>query len=133
MINANFHDRRDSVRVKRIVTVRHRLFKRNGKKCEDIWQLSTTEDMSYSGLRFSSVLPYRIGDVVELQVVMSGVLYLFNGYAEVVRVIKEKGDTFHVAVRYVDLKSRRHSGKEAPAQAKSVRKGRSRSAKKIYK
>ncbi len=133
MINTNFHDRRDSVRVKRIVTVRHRLFKREGKKREDIWQLATTEDMSYSGLLFSSALPYKIEDIVELQVVMSGVLYLFNGYGKVVRMVREKGGTFHVGIKYVDLKSRRNvaKGLSTPKSTKSVKHGRSRSAKKI--
>jgi hypothetical protein len=129
MINANFRDRRDSVRVKRIVTVRHRLFKRDGKKREDIWQLATTEDMSYSGLLFSSALPYKINDLVELQVVMSGVLYLFNGYGTVVRVVKEKSGTFHIGIKYVDLKARRNvpKGLSTPKASKQ----RSRSAKKI--
>jgi hypothetical protein len=131
MINSNFEDRRDSVRVKRIVTVRHKLFKRAGKKHEDIWQLATTEDMSYSGLLFSSALPYKADDIVELQVVMSGVLYLFNGYGKVVRVAKEKGGTFHVAVKYVDLKARRNAS--AAPQPKPAKRTKSRSAKKIYK
>ena len=132
MIDANFHDRRDSVRVKRIVTVRHRLFKRDGKKREDIWQLATTEDMSYSGLLFSSVLPYKTEDIIELQVVMSGVLYLFNGYGRVVRVGKEKSGSYHVGIKYVDLKSRRHH-EHAPVHSKPAKRTRSRSAKKIYK
>jgi hypothetical protein len=132
MINANFHDRRDSVRVKRIVTVRHRLFKRAGKKCEDIWQLATTEDMSYSGLRLSSALPYKPNDIIELQVVMSGVLYLFNGFGKVVRVIKEKSGNFHVAVKYVDLKARRQTHKSPAApHSKPASRKKARSAKKI--
>lgn len=108
MIKTNVQERRDSVRIKRIVTVRHRLHKRDNKKREDIWQLSTTEDMSYSGLLFNSVLPYQTDDVLELQVVMSGVLFLFNGYGRVVRVLKNEKDYFQVAVKYVDLKSPRH-------------------------
>ncbi len=128
MINSNYQDRRDSVRIRRIVTVRHKLFKRAGKKHEDIWQLATTEDMSYSGLLFSSALPYKMDDIIELQVVMSGVLYLFNGYGKVVRVAKEKGGTFHVAVKYADLKSRRRSASVHP---KTVKRVKARSAKKI--
>ena len=111
MVRNNSAERRDSVRIRRIVTVRHRLNKRDGKKFEDIWQLSTTEDMSYSGLLFSSALPYKINDVVELQVVMSGVLFLFNGYGRVVRVHEQKNGYFQVAVRYVDLKMRPRNAK----------------------
>jgi hypothetical protein len=111
MIKTNVQERRDSVRIKRIVTVRHRLHKRDNKKREDIWQLATTEDMSYSGLLFNSVFPYETEDIVELQVVMSGVLYLFNGYGRVVRVLKNNKEYFQIAVKYVDLKSRHRDAK----------------------
>ncbi len=119
MVRNNPAERRDSVRVRRIVTVRHRLHKRDGKKYDDIWQLATTEDMSYSGLLFSSALPYKGNDVVELQVVMSGVLYLFNGYGRVVRVNEQKSGYFQVGVKYVDLKARRRNAKSlAPSAPK---------------
>lgn len=111
MIKPNFHERRDSIRVKRIVTVRHRLHKRDNKKREDIWQLATTQDMSYSGLLFTSALPYKMGDMVELEVVMSGVLSLFNGYGKVVRVSEDQSDFYLIAVRYVDLKYRHRDAK----------------------
>ena len=110
MIKTNVNERRDGVRVKRIVTVRHRLHKRDNKIREDVWQLATTEDMSYSGLLFTSVLPYKTNDVVELQVVMSGVLFLFNGFGRVIRVSKDK-DSYQIAVKYVDLKSRHRDAK----------------------
>ncbi len=118
MVDYNSRERRDSVRIKRIVTVRHRLNKRNGKKQEDIWQLSTTEDMSYSGLLFASVLPYKVDDIVELQVVMSGVLFLFNGYGRVVRIHEQKNGYFQVAVKYVDLKVRRRNAKSLAPTSK---------------
>lgn len=111
MSKNNYNERRDSVRVKRIVTVRHRLHRRDNKKREDVWQLSTTEDMSYSGLLFSSILPYKLGDTVELQVVMSGVLYLFNGYGKVVRISEKQKGVFLVAVKYADLKTRHRDAK----------------------
>jgi len=111
MIKKNFNERRDGVRVRRIVTVRHRLHKRDNKVREDVWQLATTEDMSYSGLLFTSVLPYKANDVVELQVVMSGVLFLFNGFGRVMRVAENKKDSYRIAVKYVDLKNRHRGAK----------------------
>ncbi len=111
MIKTSFNDRRDSVRVKRIVTVRHRLHKRDSKKYNDIWQLATTEDMSYSGLLFSSVLPYKAGDTLELEVVMSGVLYLFKGYGSVVRVGENRKGYYQIGVKYIDLKNRHRDAK----------------------
>ncbi len=110
-LKENFDDRRDSIRAKRIVTVRHRLVKHDGKKINSMWQLATTENMSLSGLLFVSAIAYHIDDVVELQVVMSGVLDIFNGYGKVVRASRNKGGYYHVGVKYVDLKVKRRPAK----------------------
>jgi hypothetical protein len=107
----SFEERRDSVRAKRIITVRHRLVKHNNHKVNSMWQLATTENMSLSGLLFVSALVYHVGDILELQVVMSGLLDIFNGYGKVVRLSRNKGGYYQVAVRYVDLKSKRRSAK----------------------
>ena len=106
-----WEERRDSVRAKRIITVRHRLHKHNGRKVNSMWQLSTTENMSLSGSLFISAIAYNLSDIIELQVVMSGILDIFNGYGKVVRVSRNKGGYYHVAVKYVDLKPRRRPAK----------------------
>ena len=107
----SFEERRDSVRASRIITVRHRLFKHNGRKVDSPWQLSTTENMSLSGLLFVSAIAYDADDVVELQVVMSGILDIFNGYGKVMRSSRNKGGYYHVGVKYVDLKSKKRPAK----------------------
>lgn len=107
----SFEDRRDSVRATRIITVRHRLVKHKGKKRESMWQLSTTENMSLSGLLFVSALPYETNDVVELQVVMSGVLDIFNGFGQVMRSSRNKGGYYQIGVKYVELKSKNRPAK----------------------
>ena len=107
----SLEERRDSVRAKRIITVRHRLAQRNGKKTDTMWQLSATENMSLSGLLFVSALAYHVGDVVELQVVMSGVLDIFNGYGKVIRALRNKGGYYHVGVKYVSLKAKKRPAK----------------------
>jgi len=109
--HTSFEERRDSVRAKRIVTVRHRLIKHRTRKVNSIWQLATTENMSLSGLLFVSALPYHPGDIIELQVVMSGVIDIFNGFAKVIRTTRNKGGYYHVGVKYVDLKPKRRSAK----------------------
>ncbi len=112
MINdKNYDERRDSIRAKRIITVRHRLVEHNGKKAESMWQLSTTENMSLSGLLFVSALAYHMGDVLELQVVMSGVLDIFNGYGKIMRSSRNKDGYYHVGVKYVDLKTKKRPAK----------------------
>jgi len=106
-----FEDRRDSVRSKRIITVRHRLVRHNNRKVISMWQLAATENMSLSGLLFVSALAYHPGDVIELQVVMSGVLDIFNGYGKVIRLSRTKSGYYHIAVKYVNLKSKRRPAK----------------------
>jgi hypothetical protein len=107
----NFEDRRDSIRAKRIITVRHRLFKHNGRKVNTIWQLATTENMSLSGQLFVSALEYHTGDIIELQVVMSGAIDIFNGLGKVIRSVRNKGGYYQIGVKYVDLKAKRRSAK----------------------
>ena len=107
----NFEERRDSVRAKRIITVRHRLVKHNNRKVDSMWQLATTENMSLSGLLFVSALPYHPDDIIELQVVMSGILDIFNGLGKVIRSSRNKGGYYQVAVKYVELKSKRRPAK----------------------
>ena len=107
----NFEERRDSVRAPRIITVRHRLVKHKGRKVESQWQLATTENMSLSGLLFVSAFAYAVGDVVELQVVMSGILDIFNGYGQIMRVLHNRGGHYHVGVKYVDLQQKNRSAK----------------------
>ena len=106
----SFEERRDSPRSKRIVTVRHRLHKRGSKKINAMWMLSTTENMSASGLLFVSASDYKAGDLIELQVVMSGILDLFNGYGKVVRVEKGKKN-LKIAIKYVELKLKKRPAK----------------------
>lgn len=115
------HDeRRDSIRAKRIITVRHKIVKHNGRRVSNsMWQMSTTQDMSLSGLLFVSAIPYHIGDIVEIQVVMSGVLDIFNGYGKVVRLSRNKGGYFHVAVKYVELKAKTRSAKSLLPSARN--------------
>jgi hypothetical protein len=109
-------ERRDSVRANRIITVRHRLIRHKSRKTESIWQVATTENMSLGGLLFTSALPYKNGDIIELQVVMSAVLDIFNGYGKVLRVIRNKGGYHQVAVKYVDLKMKRRPAKSIMSQ-----------------
>ncbi len=107
----NYEERRDSIRAKRIITVRHRLIKHKNRKVNSMWQLSTTENMSLSGALFVSAIPYHPDDIVEMQVVMSGVLDIFNGFGKVIRSSRNKGGYYHVAVKYIDLKAKNRSAK----------------------
>jgi hypothetical protein len=92
-------ERRNGERVSRVVAVRHRLIKRLGRKSPTEWSLSTTKNMSHSGFLFLSTIAYRKGDVLELQVVMSGLIDVYRGQAQVVRVTEVGSSLFDVGVR----------------------------------
>jgi hypothetical protein len=94
-------ERRRGERVNRVVAIRHRLIARRGSKGASQWSLSTTKNMSYSGFLFLSSTPYFKGDILELQVVMSGVIDIYRGHAEVVRVTEVGSRLFDVGVKNV--------------------------------
>ena len=109
MLKNNIDDRRQGSRAARILSIRHRLYKREQKLSnqKDPWYLSATENMSYNGILFSSTAPYRVGDIVEIEVVMSAVLDIFKGYGKVVRVDKKpSGVVYQIAVQLTDLKNK---------------------------
>ena len=104
-------ERRDSIRVRRVTAVHHRLIKHKNRKVNSVWQLATAENMSLSGLLFVSALVYQPDDIIELRVVMAGVLDIFNGFGKVVRVFPNKDGYYQIGVKYVDLKSKSRSAK----------------------
>ena len=99
-------DRRIAIRAKRILSIQYRLHKSQIKNADRSWHLSTTHDMSALGLSFLSEAPFFVDDILEMQVIMSGVLDIFKGYGQVVRIErKETGVFYFIAVRFIDLKS----------------------------
>ena len=106
MIKTSTKDRRLAIRAKRILSIQYRLHKSQIKNADRSWHLSTTHDMSAVGLSFLSEVSYLVDDVLEMHVIMSGVLDIFQGYGQVVRVErKETGAFYFIAVRFFDLKS----------------------------
>ncbi|MFH1359861.1 MAG: PilZ domain-containing protein [Candidatus Omnitrophota bacterium] len=103
-------ERRKHPRVKRILCIHHRLHKRKGKQMKDAWHwhLSDTENMSMGGVLFQSDIHYQVNDVIEIKIVMSGVLEIFNGFGKVVRVEqKKKGYLYPTAVALSQISNRR--------------------------
>lgn len=104
MVKQAVTERRDSIRAKRILSIQYRLAK-SKLKSEKIWHLSTTADMSASGLSFLSEIPFQLKDVLEIHVVMSGVLDIVKGFAEVVRVERKVSAAYYlIAVQFVNYK-----------------------------
>ncbi|MBF0618563.1 MAG: PilZ domain-containing protein [Candidatus Omnitrophica bacterium] len=104
-------ERRLAIRADRVIAIKHRLIKRQSKKADAFWSLSTTKNMSITGILFLSDTEYKAGDILEVSVVMSGIIDIVNGPAQVVRVA-ENGDTsYDVAVKFIEMKPPARSAK----------------------
>lgn len=102
MVKSNIKERRRWVRAKRVLSITFKLKKSARAKANKDAFLSTTEDMSVGGLSFYTDCEYQIGDILDMKVVMSGVLDIFGGFAEVVRVEKKKtGAHYLIGVKYL--------------------------------
>ena len=107
----SFIERRAASRADRALAIQHRLFKAHSRKFSTEWCLSATKNMSVTGLLFFSNVPYKIGDIIEFDVTMSGVIEVVKGFAKVVRVVKSSPVSFDIAVKLVELKPRSRSAK----------------------
>jgi len=102
MVKQAFEDRRNAVRAQRILSIQYRVVKTKTRNADKHWHLSTTHDMSATGLSFLSDMEYRMDDILEMHVVMSGVLDVFKGHGQVMRIDKKDTGSFcFVAVKFV--------------------------------
>ncbi len=119
---------RKALRTKRILSIQYRVVKTRLRKADKRWHLSTTHDMSFLGLAFFSDIPLHVDDIIEMNVVMSGILDIFNGYGKVVRVEKKvTGAFFLIAIKFFDYKqtSRKKLPRTAGVAGTSSRRNRS--------
>ena len=111
MVKQSAAERRNGIRAKRVLSIQYRL-KPKGRQNKE-WYLSTTQDMSISGLSFLSEHSFAPGDVLELKVVMSGILDIYNGLAKIVRTERKKTAAYYlVGVKFLGMRSK-------PRRAKS--------------
>ena len=128
MVKQSVSEKRQALRAKRILSIQYRLVKTRIRKADKRWHLSTTHDMSFLGLAFFSDIPLHVDDVIELNVVMSGILDIFKGYGKVVRVEKKiTGAFFLVAIKFVDYKKppRKKTSRTASVEVKPSKLSRS--------
>jgi hypothetical protein len=115
MMKQSIEERRFWVRAKRVLSIQYRLTKTRRKNADKAWHLSTTQDMSFGGLSFYTDQEFKKDEILELHVVMSGILDIFNGTGKVVRVErKETGSYFLTAVKFVEQKRQAKSYKKSP-------------------
>ncbi|OGX27605.1 MAG: hypothetical protein A2787_02650 [Omnitrophica WOR_2 bacterium RIFCSPHIGHO2_01_FULL_48_9] len=111
MVKQSVEERRNGIRAKRILSIQYRLVKKSKNK-DNNWRLSTTEDMSVTGLAFLSEQAFTPGDILEVQVVMSGVLDIYNGLAKVVRTDRKREAAYYlVGVKFTGSKTKSRNAK----------------------
>ncbi|HBO97827.1 MAG TPA: hypothetical protein DE315_01475 [Candidatus Omnitrophica bacterium] len=116
MVKPMIKERRGYSRAKRILSIEYRLYKSRRRPADQQWHLSTTEDIGPESLSFYSDYEYHQGDILDVRVVMSGVLDVFNGRGEVIRVDQKRmGACFFVAVRLI--------GQAAHPRSRGVQRG----------
>lgn len=127
-------ERRQYIRAKRVLSVEFKLSKTRRKNADKGSYLSTTEDMSLGGVSFYTDQPYSVGDTLDVHVVMSGVLDIFQGPAKVVRVHRKANSSlYRVAVKFLKSAVRKRAAKsfKSAAANKTTKKKSSRSVKRV--
>ncbi len=96
----NAFERRKYPRVARILSIQYRL-KRSKYKDADktTWYNSNTHDMSVEGVAFITSRAFMVGDILELQVVMSGILNVVSAEGKIVRIEEKKRDKYLIGVQ----------------------------------
>ena len=123
MVKQALQERRQHIRAKRVLGIQFRLVKSQRRILDKFWSLSTTQDMSLEGLSFYTDREYCPGDILNIHVIMSGILDVYKGFAEVVRVErKNSGVCFLAAVKYTD---KSQSQKDSRTKNRSEKKHRS--------
>ncbi len=107
MVKSLIKERRGYPRATRILSIEYRLYKSKRRHTDPQWHLSTTEDISPESLSFYSDYEYHEGDILDVRVVMSGLLEVFKGQGEVVRVEQKRlGACFFIALRFASRSTR---------------------------
>jgi hypothetical protein len=120
MVKQSIQERRQALRAKRILSIQYRIIKSRAKEFDKRWHLSTTYDMSYLGLAFLSDIPVMVDDILELNVVMSGILDVFKGFGKVVRIDKKETGVFYlVAIEFAP--SPKSSSQTTPKRKTAVK------------
>jgi c-di-GMP-binding flagellar brake protein YcgR len=127
MVKQTAADRRRYLRAKRILSIEYKLVQSNRRDADRLWHLSTTQDMSVTGIAFYTAEEYRVGEVLKVHVVMSGVLDIFEGFGKIVRVEKKKtGAHYLIAVKLIDNPAKRRRAKSYTHRRSSKIKSRKR-------
>ncbi|MCA9406846.1 MAG: PilZ domain-containing protein [Candidatus Omnitrophica bacterium] len=130
MVKKKIEERRHTERAKHVLSIQYRLNTSKRKSTDKSWHLSTTQDMSAGGLSFLTDQDFITGDILDVKVVMSGVLDIYKGKGEIVRVMKKRtGANSLIGIQYLmDNGQKRAAKRYAPFTTKKASR---RSAKRI--
>ncbi|MBU0468519.1 MAG: PilZ domain-containing protein [Candidatus Omnitrophica bacterium] len=94
-------ERRYCPRAKRIMSIEYRLVTTKRASADKNWHLSITQDMSCNGLTFYSEQELKKDEILDVNVIMSGILEIYKGQCKVVRVErKNTGANFLTAITF---------------------------------
>ncbi len=103
MVKQALSERRRHIRAKRILSIQFKLAKGQKRRVDRSLGLSTTQDLGAGGLSFYTDREYCAGDILDLHIIMSGVLDIYKGQAQVVRIGRKKsGACFLAAVKFIE-------------------------------
>lgn len=96
----NTAERRKYPRVARILSIQYRLKKSVYKEADKTtWYNSSTHDMSVDGVAFMTDRSFMVGDILELQVVMSGILSVVSAEGKIVRIEDKKRGKYLIGMQ----------------------------------
>jgi len=114
-------ERRKFTRAKRVLSIEYRLHQSKRKTADKSWGLSTTHDMSIEGFTFFTDRDYRVGDILQMRVIMSGTLDIFKGLAKIIRVERRSiSSHLFVAVKLLSEKTKKRPAKTYTTKRKSL-------------
>ncbi len=96
MVKQATSDRRQTIRAKHILSIKYRLAQTSRKIVDKSWHLSLTDNMSAGGLAFVSEQEFKKDEILQVEVVMSGILDIFKGYGKVVYASKKPTGVYHL-------------------------------------
>jgi len=123
VVKQAIQEKRGFVRAKRMLSIEFKPAKGYGRTASRKWHLSATEDMSLGGVSFYTDQEYKVGDILQLHVVMSGVFDMYKGFGEIVRLDRKKLGVYSlVAVKFIT----HDTAGQTPKAARSGRKSKAR-------
>ena len=87
MVKTATRERRKFERAERVLSIEFRLVSQ-AKSRDHAWRVAMTSDISRGGVSFYTDARLKKGDTIEMKIVMSGMIEIYSGHAQVIRAEK---------------------------------------------